>query len=108
MSLLKQYIIALTNLYGLVHKDKIVEIYNRQNENKIHQADIEKIFSNPPEELEDAFVLTHKDYFVMETIIENKEFDLMLRKKAAKPYYIPERKELLKYIDDGLDCQPFG
>lgn len=101
MSQLTQYIIALSNLYGMVHKDKVVEIYNSQNENQISISNIEKLIANLPEELEDAFILIHKDYFVMETIIENDEFDLMLRKKGDKPYYVPEKEELLKYADDG-------
>lgn len=101
MSQLTQYIIALSNLYGMVHKDKVVEIYNIQNEDQISLSDIEKLIANPPKELEEAFILIHKDYFVMETIIENDEFDLMLRKKGDKPYYVPEKEELLKYVDDG-------
>ena len=28
------YIISLTHLYGLVHKDKVVEIFNLQNKRK--------------------------------------------------------------------------
>ncbi len=100
MNQLIQYIIALTNLYGMVHKDKIVEIYNSQNEDQINQANIEVILNSPPEDLSDAFVLTHKDYFVMETIIDNNEFDLMLRKKADKPYYVPAKEELLNYVDE--------
>lgn len=101
MSQLTQYIIALSNLYGAVHKDKILEIYNSQNEDKIDLTNIEEISNKALEELEDAFVLTHKDYFVMESIMENNEFNLMLRKKADKPYYVPERDELLRYVDGG-------
>lgn len=100
MNQLIQYIIALTNLYGMVHKDKIVEIYNSQNEDQINCSAVDKILANPPQELEDNFVFTHKDYFVMETIIDNNEFDLMLRKKADKPYYVPAKEELLNYVDE--------
>jgi hypothetical protein len=100
MNQLIQYIIALTNLYGMVHKDKIVEIYNSQNEDQINCSTVDKILANPPQELEDNFVFTHKDYFVMETIIDNNEFDLMLRKKADKPYYVPAKEELLNYVDE--------
>jgi len=85
----------------MVHKDKVLEIYNSQNEDQVSIRDVEKILSNPSEELKDSFALTHKDYFVMEAIIENDEFELMQRKKADKPYYIPKRDELLKYVDDG-------
>lgn len=100
MSQLTKYVIALSHLYGVVHKNKVVEIYNIQNEDQIHQDNIEAILNNPPEELENAFVLTHKDYFVMGTIIDNNEFDLMLRKKADKPYYVPAKDELLNYVDE--------
>lgn len=35
MENIKQYVKALTNFYGMVHKEKLVEIYNHQNEDKI-------------------------------------------------------------------------
>jgi len=99
MKQLTNYIIALSNLYGMVHKDKVVEIYNSQIEGQIQQDNIDIILSNP-EELKENFILTHKDYFVMETIIDNNEFDLMLKKKADKPYYVPAKDELLSYVDE--------
>ena len=37
MSKLIDYIISLTNLYGIVYKDKVVEIYNMQNEEEISE-----------------------------------------------------------------------
>jgi preprotein translocase subunit SecA len=84
----------------MVHKDKVVEIYNSQNEDQVNSNEVEELLVNPSEELEDAFILTHKGYFVMETIIDNNEFDLMLRKKADKPYYVPAKDELLNYVDE--------
>ena len=98
MSQLTKYVIALSNLYGMVHKDKVVEIYNNQNEDQIQQDNVDSILSTP-HELKDNYVLTHKDYFVMETILDNNEFDMMLKKKADKPYYVPSKDELLKYLD---------
>lgn len=73
-----QYIISLSNLHGMVHKDKVVEIYNSQNEEQVSIGDIEAILNNHPEALSDAFILTHKDYFVMENIIDKNEFDALL------------------------------
>lgn len=35
MNLETKYIVALTNLYGIVHPDKVIEIYNMQNEGNI-------------------------------------------------------------------------
>ncbi|SHI82560.1 SEC-C domain-containing protein [Parasporobacterium paucivorans] len=100
MNKLIKYIIALTNLYGLVHKNKVLEIYNSQNEDPITIEDVEAYLSKPTKDLGDSFIQIHKDYFVKEIILENKEFDLMLRKKADKPYYVPGEDELLNYVDE--------
>lgn len=35
MDQIRKYIIALTNLYGIVPIDKVAEIYNMQNEDQI-------------------------------------------------------------------------
>ncbi|MGF7185306.1 hypothetical protein GGQ84_001392 [Desulfitispora alkaliphila] len=94
------YAISLTHLYGLVHKDKVVEIYNSQNEDKIDGQAISDIMKEVPKELKDNFVEIHKDYFVAESILEFRDFDEQLRQSKGKPYYIPEKMELLKYKDE--------
>ena len=43
MNKITDYIISLTHLYGLVHKDKVIEIYNMQNEEKIEKIDAVKL-----------------------------------------------------------------
>ncbi len=101
MSQLTEYVIALSNLYGMVHKDKVVEIYNNQNKDQISLTEVEELLSNPSAKLEDAFIETYNDYFVHEVIMEHDEFDLMLRKKGDKPHYVPKKNELLKYVDEG-------
>jgi len=100
MTKLIKYIIALSNLYGMVHKDKVVEIYNSQNKDQISKTDIDELIKNNIEELEIAFIITHKDYFLHEVIMENDDFDLMLKEKGDKPYYVPKKNELLKYINE--------
>lgn len=101
MNQLIQYVIALTNLYGMVHKDKVVEVYNSQNKNQVKLIEVEAFLLDLPEELDDAFIISHKDFFVHEAIMEFDEFSLMLTKKADKPHYIPSKNELLRYIDEG-------
>lgn len=100
MSQLNTYIIALCNLYGLIHKDKLLEIYNSQNKKSITLKEVEDIMSKSSKELEDNFVYIYKDYFVHETIMAFDEFYLTLRKQGDKPYYIPNKLELLKYLDE--------
>lgn len=101
MSQITNYIIALTNLYGMVHIDKVVEIYNAQNEDHISISDVKAIFISYPVELQDGFVHTYKDYFVKEIIMMNDEFDVMLKKKGNKPFYVPDRDGLMNYVEDG-------
>ncbi|MGI5823790.1 MAG: hypothetical protein ACOX6Z_07595 [Dethiobacteria bacterium] len=94
------YIISLTHLYGLVHKDKVVEIYNLQNGEKIDIMIINGILENPPENLAKNFVEIYGDYFVHEAIMEFDDFDGQLNQRQGKPHYIPPREELLKYKDE--------
>jgi hypothetical protein len=44
MEQIKEYIIALTNLYGIVPIDKVAEIYNMQNEDQISFDDVESYY----------------------------------------------------------------
>lgn len=96
MDLIKQYIIALTNLYGQVPADIVVDVYNGQNKDQLNIEDLEVYFY---EDLSRQHVYAYKDHFVHETIMEFDEFKLMQRKKADKPYYVPPKEELLKYLD---------
>lgn len=100
MSQLKEYIISLTNLYGMVHKDEVLEIFNSQNKEKISLNDVENLLKKPRKKLEAASVCPFDNYFVKEEILENGEFGLLLERKAGKPHYVPEKLELLKYMDD--------
>ena len=94
------YVISLTHLYGIVHKEKVLEIYNSQNEDKVDGQAISNIMKEALKELKDNFVEIHRDYFVAESILEFRDFDEQLNQSKGKPYYIPEKKELLKYRDE--------
>jgi hypothetical protein len=103
MEQIKEYIIALTSLYGIVPIDKVVEIYNMQNEEQISFGDVESYYY---EDLSKHYVYSHKNHFVHETIMEFDDFKPMLRKKADKPYYVPNQEELLKYSDPNYYEKP--
>lgn len=100
MSLLVDYIVSLTNLYGIVHKEKVVEVYNQQNDRQIDVREVETIMEKDPKELRDQFSINYGDYFVHESIVNFDEFDLEMQKKQGKPYFIPPKDELLKYKDE--------
>lgn len=100
MNLLFDYIIALTNLNGVIDKEKVVEIYNMQNEDKRNVSDIDLVMSENEKELRTHFVEVEGRYFVHEAVFTFGEAELLLQKKGDKPYYIPEKKVLLRYKDN--------
>lgn len=99
MNLVTEYIISMGNLYGLVNKEKVVAIYNMQNENQITLANIEKVIENEIVLLEEHFIFVDGDYFVHETIIVFDGVEESLNTRKGKPFYIPDKRELLKYSD---------
>ena len=97
MNQLLDYVISLTHLYGLVHKDKVLEIHNIQNDTPATAQDMDIILQNLPPELEDNYVLVEQDYFVHEHILMHYEFAEQLKQRTGKPFYIPDKTELLRY-----------
>ncbi len=100
MEKVREYIKALIHLYGLVHKDKIVEIYNMQNDHEIDDGTIQAILKEKKQDLlNEAYISVHNDYFVYLSIMIADKFEVELKAKKGKPYYIPEKEELLNYKD---------
>ena len=99
-SLLIRYIIALTNLYGIVHKELICEIFNRQNSQPVSLSQVEAMLKDPPPALDEGFVVSYGDFFVSSSVLEFDDFDELLAQKSDKPYYRPDKSELLKYADN--------
>ncbi len=99
MTTLQQYIIALTNLYGMVRKSKVMKIYNEQNNKQLRIADIEEFCEANEEVLIEHFVYPTAGFFVHQAIMFTDSMDEMIEEQLGKPYYIPKKEELLKYVD---------
>jgi DNA-directed RNA polymerase subunit F len=99
-TLLARYIVALTYLYGILPKEELVKTFNSQNQDQITLDEVDDLLNNFPEELERTFVYSHRGHFVHETVLAFDDFDMLMEKKAKKPYYVPNKEELLKYVDD--------
>ncbi len=107
MQIIKSYIIALTNLYGIIDKGRVIKIYNKQNDNKISDIIIdddnnvhsgEIVISEA--ELEKCFIYIDDSHFVHEAVFEyDGGVGALIMAKAGKPYYIPKKKDLLKFTD---------
>lgn len=95
-----KYIRATVNLYRIIHKDKLVEIYNLQNDNSIDSEVIELFIEEHRDYLlQNYYACIKDDYFVSLSIMIGEGFEEELRLREGIPHYIPEKDELLKYAD---------
>ena len=100
MKTVTDYIISLTNLYGLVHWEKVAEIYNRHHETVIDTGVLAKVLAEAKPELARHNVEIQGRYFVHEAVMDAGGFEELRNHQAGIPYYIPEPQELLKYKDE--------
>lgn len=101
MDLVTKYIVALSNLYGLVSPKQVLEIYNSQNKQKISLVDLNDALEERSDVLKDQFVFIEHGLFVHEaTYVERDTPHEIFKERSKWPYYIPKKEELLKYVDE--------
>ncbi len=91
------YIQAMVNLYGIIHREKVIDIINKQNDYQISLDDLRLIEEDERTRNIETYIGIKGEYFVSALIMAFENFDEVMRQKAGKPYYIPEKEELLKY-----------
>jgi preprotein translocase subunit SecA len=96
-----QYIRAMTNLYGAFSSNLPFEVYNQQNDKKMSFQEYTDIIFRL-EIRQQYFYVYHghiiSEYYELPEMEE--ELEQMLRERKGKPFYIPEKNELLKYVDN--------
>ncbi|MED3662158.1 SEC-C metal-binding domain-containing protein [Ureibacillus sp. FSL K6-8385] len=100
--LIFDYIVSCTNLYGIVPYYKVIQIYNLQNKPKITNKDLLAIATDSryKKQLEESNVVIKLDRFVHKSLEESKATEKLEQYVIGKPFYIPEKEELLKYKDE--------
>lgn len=96
--LLSRYIIALTNLYGVVPEKKVVEIYNLYNIPRANSGDLE--MSTARMNLAAHLVTRKAGYFIKDYLIFEDEYLNMLKEQGDLDYYIPGPEEIFRYEDE--------
>lgn len=100
MKLLTNYIIALTQFYGLVTPEIVVAMYNQQNEHQIIEEDVYTILYNPPEKLREHDIFPKGHLFVHKSLFMGEDTLVrLIEDKSDKPYYLPSKSELRNYLD---------
>lgn len=100
MDLHIEYICALTNLYGHVSPEQVCDIYNRQNEGLLKLSEVELYLKNPNQQIENRYIYIYRDKFMDENLyLFEERYQELISKQKDKPYYIPDKEELLKYAE---------
>lgn len=100
--LLLKYIISCTNLYGVVPFYKIVKIYNLQNRPSVSKRNLYAIISDShyASVLKEKNIIVENGRFIHETLKSYNLLEPLEQVAIGKPYYIPEKEELLRYEDE--------
>ncbi|CAM3229538.1 plasmid pRiA4b ORF-3 family protein [Filibacter tadaridae] len=95
------YIAACTSLYGMVRFDKVMDIYNAQNKPEMTHKRMLQLVNDPEtvQLLEKKFVYMQHHQFLHESMDYNDE-KLLAKRTAGKPFYVPNKTELLHYVKD--------
>jgi hypothetical protein len=98
--LVYKYISALNNLYGVFKIEKLIEIFNCQNDKKLTSKEFlaildKHLLRQQSLYYHDGYIIN--DYFGDEDL---PEAELLLKNTADMPYYIPGKNDISKYADD--------
>ena len=100
--LIIQYAIACGNLYGLIDYPKFLEIYNTQNQTSLTNKELMVILkeSSYSKRLHQGFVYFNNRELIHQAMEYEQNIDDFRFGVRGKPYYIPAKTELLRYVDD--------
>ena len=93
-----QYMIASANLYGYLPMHKFLQIYNNHHKQPITATDVEVVATYSAKQLQKAHVKAYTNAIVLDDFEYMQEGTFNTR-SFGKPYYIPSRKQFLKYVD---------
>lgn len=101
-NLLLDYIISCTNLYGVVPFHKIIKIYNSQNRPSICKKNLQALVADAhfADILKKKNIIVENGRFIHETVITYNLIEPLEHVAMGKPYYVPEKNELLRYKDE--------
>ena len=97
--LIYKYILSFTNLYGIFNKELLIAVYNSQNKGELTLEGLEVILDMY---LSRQQLFYENDEFIVDEYFDDDNLDEMeqiLENAEELTYYIPDRKDLLKYAD---------
>lgn len=100
--LIMQYATACTNLYGIIEFPQFLKIYNAQNQPSLSSKEMKALFTNPAfvKQMEKKFTYVQRNALMHEALAVLGNYDNLLASRIGKPFYVPDKNELLRYTDD--------
>ncbi|MEA4902883.1 YecA family protein [Desulfitobacterium sp.] len=96
---LDAYARAAVNLYGIISRDDLVNIFNKQNVERTTNDEIYILLL--PLVLKNGWYGFYKEYIVHYLFFDDfDQANYLLEHQADKPRYIPEKNEFLKYTNE--------
>ena len=92
-----EHIQGLINIYGIIHKNKVIEIYNQLNQDNITDSDLKPFLSKQNIISPLLPYTSHQDYFVKKAVKEPEQFKRDLAIKELIPFYQPTKEEIQSY-----------
>lgn len=101
--LVTDYMKAVVNLYGICKRNKLVQIFNSQNSEALTHEELDEICKLHLGRQQDYDC--YEDNLISNYFEEGQEEELeeLQHQAQDKPFYIPEREELLRYADSLYD-----
>lgn len=103
--IIDSYALACTNLYSVIDVKKLVEIINSQTSIAVEVDEVinwcitrEHYGNYNMYFYENGYIMN--DAYGYSSSMDDMDYEKMLKMQEGKPYYIPDREELLRYKDD--------
>ena len=104
--LLDIYAMAAVNLYGVISKTELADIFNRQNAEKTTDDEIFFLLLPVVLKTKSKWYCFYKDYIVHHWAIDDFDYaDCWLSEQGDKPRFIPDKNEFLKYENQYYECE---
>ncbi|WP_426348690.1 YecA family protein [Alloiococcus sp. CFN-8] len=104
LSIINSYALACTNLYSVIDVNKLVEIINSQTTLDVEAEEVihwcitrENYGKSNMYFYENGYVMDES--FGYNASMDGQDYEIMLKAQEGKPYYIPDKEELLRYVD---------
>lgn len=96
-----EYIAAAAHLYGVIKLDKLVQIFNSQHDLAMTEEELAQAASEMIERGQN--IILHDGTLFNGFIAGGDESKLaeLAESQTGKPYYVPDKEELLRYADFG-------